>query len=108
MLGSGRSTGTIGLRKVPSPRSALRWPSTPRAQLEACGAAQSGVAACPNDAPPASAPPPNNVPRVKRRVKLTLSPAIQEDKMATARISMARRLVAVPDPREEFAAGIMQ
>src|SRR5687768_4197106 len=29
MVGSGWSPATIGLRKVPSPRSALRWPSNP-------------------------------------------------------------------------------
>src|SRR5215210_4962200 len=32
MVGSGWSPATIGLRKLPSPRSALRWPSKPLPQ----------------------------------------------------------------------------
>src|SRR5438067_10014003 len=100
MLGSGWFPGTIGLRNRPSPRSALRWPSTPRAQLEACGAAQPGAAACPGDAPPNIAPPPNSVPSVKRRVNLM---GRQRD------LELCRQgdLIRVPDPREEFPAGIV-
>src|SRR5688572_2298836 len=90
MLGSGWSPLTIGLRKVPSPRSALRWPSSPTAHgrgTEFC--AQPGIGAPAGAAAVAAAPAvaPNKTPRASRRVVVT-----------------ARRLQAQPEPGEDLSA----